>query len=70
MQISWTKQRRIGHTVFLLMPAVNNNSEIEKRRIAISSSSERDKCILSTDTPCRAPDKVFTWSTVAPNWKF
>ncbi|ROI15650.1 hypothetical protein DPX16_20188 [Anabarilius grahami] len=40
------------HSVAPLMPAANHSTRMEKRQIAISSSSERDKGTLSTDTSC------------------
>ncbi|KAL0165604.1 hypothetical protein M9458_037448, partial [Cirrhinus mrigala] len=34
------------------MEPANHSTEMEKRQIAISSSSERDKGTLPKDTPC------------------
>ncbi len=43
----------MGHTVSsTLMETANHSLEMEKRQIAISSSSERDKGTFTKDTPC------------------
>lgn len=54
VQMSFTGEKRVGHTVCVppLMSAANHSTRMEKCQNAISSSSERDKCTLLSDTPC------------------
>ncbi|KAL0148373.1 hypothetical protein M9458_056353 [Cirrhinus mrigala] len=47
------EDRRVGHHVSpTLIEPDNHSTEMKKRQIAISSSSERDKGTLPKDTPC------------------